>query len=93
MSKEEKKTTVKGVKEMAKVKIYSTPVCAMCKKYKEFFNEKGIEYEDINVAADTDAAKEMLEKSGQFSTPVLDIDGEIIAGFDLDKVKKLLKID
>ncbi len=78
---------------MANVKIYSTPQCVFCNKYKEFFKENNIEYEDVNVAADHEAAHEMLEKSGQFSTPVLDIDGEIIAGYDLKKVKKLLNLE
>ena len=78
---------------MANIKIYSTPTCSGCKKYREYFDEKGIEYEDIDVAADPEQARHMLEISGQFSTPVLEIDGEIIAGFDLEKAKKLLKID
>jgi glutaredoxin-like YruB-family protein len=78
---------------MAKIKIYSTPQCIYCKRYKEFFKEEGIEYEDINVAEDHEAAHEMLEKSGQLSTPVLDIDGTIIAGYNLEEVKKILKID
>lgn len=75
---------------MVKVKIYSTPTCPMCKKYKEFFKERGIEYEDINVASNQEAAHEMVEKTGQISVPVLDIDGTLIIGYDLNKAKKAL---
>jgi glutaredoxin-like YruB-family protein len=78
---------------MTKIKIYSTPTCTFCNKYKEFFKENNIEYEDINVAEDHEAAHEMLEKSGQFSTPVLDIDGNIIIGYDLKELKKALKLE
>jgi len=34
----------------------------------------------------------MIEKSGQMGVPVLDINGEIIVGFDKEKIKKALKI-
>ena len=39
-----------------------------------------------------DAAKEAVEKSGQRGVPIIDIDGEIVVGFDEEKLKKLLKI-
>jgi len=34
----------------------------------------------------------MVEKSGQMGVPVLDINGEIIIGFDRDKISQLLGI-
>ena len=51
-----------------------------------------IEYTDINVESDKKAQDEMVEKSGQGGTPTIDIDGEIIVGFDEEKLKKVLKI-
>ena len=75
---------------MAKVKIYSTPACPYCVKAKEFFKEKGIEFEDIDVSADQEAAREMVEKSGQMGVPVIDIDGKIIVGFDKDAIEEEL---
>ena len=77
---------------MAKVKIYSTPSCMYCKMLKDYLKEKKIEFEDINVAADTQAANEMIEKTGQMGVPVTDIDGQIVIGFDKEKIKKLLNI-
>ncbi len=77
---------------MADVKVYSTPGCPSCKALKGFLKENKIEFEDINVAADPDAANEMIEKSGQMSVPVIDIDGTVIAGFKKDKVKAALKL-
>jgi len=76
---------------MAKqVKIYSTPTCPYCKMTKQFLKENKIEFTDINVADDEAAAKEMVEKSGQMGVPVLDIEGEMIVGFDKVKIKKAL---
>ena len=77
--------------EMA-VKVYSTPTCPYCKTVKAFLTENKVSYEDINVADDQDAAKEMTDKSGQMGVPVLDIDGKIIVGFDKKAIKEALKL-
>ena len=61
--------------------------------YKEFFKEKNIEFEEVNVSEDRTAAMEMIEKSGQQGVPVIDIDGEIIVGFDKPRIKELLKLE
>jgi glutaredoxin-like YruB-family protein len=74
------------------VKIYSTPTCPWCKKTKEFFKENNIEYEEVDVAGNHEAANEMIEKSGQMGVPVIDVDGEIIVGYDIEKLKKALKL-
>ena len=75
------------------VKVYSTPTCPYCHMAKDFLKENNIEFEDINVAEDKDAANEMIEKSGQMGVPVLDIDGQVIVGFDKEAIKKALKIE
>jgi len=78
---------------MPKVKVYSTPTCPWCHRAKEFLEELKVEFEDINVAEDEDAAKEMVDKSGQRGVPVIEIDGEIIVGFNPDAIKKALKME
>ncbi|MBW3016978.1 glutathione S-transferase N-terminal domain-containing protein [Candidatus Woesearchaeota archaeon] len=77
---------------MAKVKVYSTPTCPYCVMAKQFLKENKIEFEDVDVSKDRAAAEEMVEKSGQMGVPVLDIDGEIVVGFDKQRIKKLLKL-
>jgi len=74
------------------IKIYTTPTCPWCKKTKEFFKEHNIEYEELDVAGNQETAKEMIDKSGQMGVPVVDIDGEIIVGYDIDRLKKSLKL-
>lgn len=75
-----------------KVLIYSTPTCPYCIQAKDFFKENKIEFEDYNVAENHDKAKEMVEKSGQMGVPVIEINGEIIVGFNQGKIKELLEI-
>ena len=76
---------------MPKIKIYSTPTCPYCITLKEFLKEKNIVFEDVNVAEDAGAREEMIHKSGQMGVPVVDIDGEIIVGFDRERISKILK--
>lgn len=73
------------------VTIYSTPTCPYCKMAKEFFTEQNVAYEDIDVSADHAKADEMVKKSGQMGVPVIDIDGEIVVGFDRAKIEKILQ--
>lgn len=75
-----------------KVKVYSTDTCPWCMRAKDFLKENKIEFEDINVAQDQEAAQHMIEKSGQMGVPVIEVDGEMVIGFDVNKLKELLKI-
>lgn len=75
-----------------KVKVYSTPTCPYCDMAKKFLKENKVEFENIDVSRDEKAAEEMVEKSGQMGVPVLEINGEIIVGFDKEAMKKALKI-
>lgn len=77
---------------MKNVTIYSTPTCTYCKMTKEFFAENKVEYIDNDVSQDEAKRNEMVEKSGQMGVPVIDIDGEIIVGFDEAKLKELLEL-
>jgi len=73
------------------VAVYSTPTCPWCKKTKEYLTQKGITYQDYNVAEDKEKAKEMIEKSGQMGVPVTCIGSEFVIGFDQAKLDSLLE--
>lgn len=72
------------------IKIYTTPTCAYCKMAKEYFKSKNLNYEEYDVSKDIPRQKEMIEKTGQFSVPVIDIDGKVVIGFDKPKINQLL---
>jgi len=75
-----------------KVTVYSTQTCPWCKKVKAFLKENKVKFSEKDVGADTKAAQDMIKKSGQQGVPVTDVDGEIVVGFDEEKLRKLLKI-
>ena len=73
-------------------KVYSTPTCVYCKTLKGYLKKNGLEFEDIDVSKDEKQLQTMIKSSGQMGVPVVDIDGEIIVGFDKEKIDTLLKI-
>jgi glutaredoxin-like YruB-family protein len=76
---------------MAKnVKVYSTPTCPWCIRAKQFLNESKVTFENLDVSTNQAAADEMMAKSGQMGVPVIDIEGEIIVGFDKERIKLAL---
>lgn len=72
------------------VKVYSTPTCPYCKLAKDYLKEKNIAFEDIDVAANSDAAQDMVKKSGQMGVPVLEINGQIIVGWNKSAIEEAL---
>jgi len=72
------------------VTIYTTPTCPWCHKTKRFLQDNKVAYEEKDVAADHDARHEMIRKSQQMGVPVIDIDGEIIIGFNEPALRDML---
>ncbi|MEG1003806.1 MAG: glutaredoxin domain-containing protein [Clostridium sp.] len=73
------------------IKIYSTSWCPACVKAKKYLNMKGIEFEEVNVADKHEDRNEVQRVSGQRTVPVLDIDGNIIVGFDKKAIDSAIK--
>lgn len=69
------------------IKIYSTSWCPSCIKAKRFFDMNGWDYKEINVADKHEDREEVFKVSGQRTVPVIDVDGEIIVGFDKNKIE------
>lgn len=83
---------------MSSIKIYSTSWCAYCKAEKNWLDEKGVKYEEVDVEADQKAAEEMVKLSGQMGVPVTVIRHEeggepvVAVGFDQAWLQKELNI-
>ncbi len=75
------------------IKVYSTEACPYCVSLKSYLDEHNIPYQAIDVGSDKQAAQEMIDKTGQMGVPVIDIDGEVIIGFDKERINQLLGIE
>ncbi len=70
--------------------VYTTPTCPWCQVVKRYLEERNIPYREVDVSTDMEAAMEMIAKSGQQGVPVVEIDGEIVVGFDRERIDALL---
>ncbi|MDA1335125.1 MAG: glutaredoxin family protein [bacterium] len=77
---------------MKKVDIYTTPSCVYCKKTKAFFVEHKVEYTEHDVTKDAAARDDMIKRSGQMGVPVVDVEGQLVVGFDESKLRELIGI-
>ena len=70
--------------------IYTTPTCTYCKMAKDFFKAQGVSYSERDVVSDLEARRVMIDKSGQMGVPVIEVNGEIVVGFNKEKLSTLL---
>ena len=80
-------------KPQKNVTVYSTPTCSWCTVIKRHLQENGIQYREVDVSADQNAAAEMVKKSGQQGVPQTDINGQVVVGFDKTRINSLLGIN
>jgi len=57
---------------------------------KEFLRQQNVDFVEADVSVDAGAREEMVKKAGVLVVPVVDINGEIIVGFDQERMLKLL---
>ncbi|KGM97823.1 glutaredoxin [Clostridium novyi A str. 4552] len=74
------------------VKVYSIPDCPWCIKVKKYLTSKDIEFEDINVQEDVQGREEMISLTNQSSVPVINVNGNIVIGFEKEKLDSLLHL-
>ncbi len=82
---------MKSMSTSSKPIVYSADWCGYCRMVKQYFDKLGIEYEERNVERDQKYAAESVQKSSQMGIPVIDIDGQIIIGFDRPKIDAALQ--
>ncbi len=79
---------------MPKIEIYTQPYCGYCYRAKKLLDDKGVDYEEIDVMMEPKRRREMVERSGgRTTTPQIIVDGEGVGGSDelaaLDRAGKL----
>jgi glutaredoxin 3 len=81
---------------MSAVKIYTTPICGYCVMAKRLLDKRGVAYEEINAAGQTDLRDWLIETTGQRTVPQIFIHDQAIGGFTelnaLDRRGELLAL-
>jgi glutaredoxin-like YruB-family protein len=78
---------------MNDVTLYTQPECPPCQITKMFLKEYNVSYKEKDIKADPSAFQELTKKHGSYSTPTVVINGEVIIGFELEKMKQALSIN
>ena len=79
---------------MKHIEVYSTINCPWCVRAKALLQNKGLDYQEINISTDAARTLEMVERSGRRTVPQIFIDDESIGGFDeLSALNQTGKLD
>ena len=73
------------------ITIYSSPRFPACDELKQYLQDLELQFEEIDVSCDDLAWENMVRKSQQMSVPVVEIDDQILIGFDRFRLEKLLE--
>ena len=73
---------------MFEIEIYTSPSCGYCSAAKRLLDKKGIAYKEIDVMMEPDKLKEMIERTGGFtSVPQVFIGGKYLG--DCSKIMEM----
>ena len=74
---------------MKRVVLYSQSGCPPCTAGKGFLKNRGVEFEYRDVQADPEALRELVALQSR-STPTVVVDGEVMIGFDPERLEAML---
>ncbi|WOI55974.1 glutaredoxin 3 [Palleronia sp. LCG004] len=68
---------------MARIEIYTTPLCGFCHAAKRLLTNKDASYAEIDVSGDPERRQEMMKRAnGRHTVPQIFIDDAHVGGFD-----------
>ena len=73
------------------VRLFVKPDCGWCHEAKDWLDDRGIQYLELDVIANGAARQEMQELTGQTKAPCIEVDGQVLSDFDTDQLEKFWK--
>ena len=64
------------------ITIYSTRTCGFCHAAKDYLKTREVDFEEVKVHELPNGAELLMQKSGQLGVPVIDVNGQVIIGFN-----------
>ncbi|MCS7048164.1 MAG: glutathione S-transferase N-terminal domain-containing protein [Verrucomicrobiae bacterium] len=75
---------------MQQIRLYTRPYCSWCVDAKQYLEQRGLKYEEVDVSRDPAALEEMIRISGQRFVPTIVVNGRVLANFSVDDLEKFL---
>ncbi len=66
---------------MTRITVYTTEPCGYCRTAKALLDRRGIPFEEINLAKDSEGRAELVSKTGMMTFPQVLVDGVPLGGF------------
>jgi glutaredoxin-like YruB-family protein len=76
---------------MKDITVYGTTWCGFCHQLKNWLKEQNLEFKEVDIEADPEAAKQVIEATKQMGVPVTKIGDQYVIGFDRPKLEAALK--
>jgi glutaredoxin len=73
------------------VAIYETSWCVYCKKAKDFFRSRGIDFDTFDIEKDQQAARRMSSMTNRMAVPFVVINGQGISGYAVAEYERALQ--
>jgi glutaredoxin 3 len=72
------------------ITLYTTTMCPVCGMVKEFLTHLHIDYQEVNLTFRPLERIKLISKTGRFTVPQMNINGEWISGFDPSRMLEVL---
>lgn len=80
----------KAARPARSVTVFTTQSCPWCVRVKNYLRQNQVNFKEVDVGRDPQAARELVRRTGQTGVPQLDINGSYVVGFDKAKIDRLL---
>lgn len=67
---------------MAEITVYTTEPCRYCSAVKALLGQRGLSFQEINLARDAQGRAELARRTGMMTFPQVLIDGTLLGGFE-----------
>jgi glutaredoxin len=71
--------------------LYVKAGCPYCKAAMDYLDQRGVDYQEVDVRGSDSKMKKLQEVSGQTKTPTMDWDGDVLADFGTEQLDDYLK--
>ncbi len=88
MNEENRPSDNEKIMNPRRVRLFVKTFCGWCHEAKDWLDDHEISYEEIDVNQSADGYAEMIRISEQKFAPVIEVDGEILADFDVDQLEE-----
>ncbi len=71
--------------------LYATSWCGYCRRTRQLLKELKADFVEKDIEKDPEAGREFSERFGRSGVPVIDVGGQVIRGYDRQRIRKAVR--